>query len=309
MPEASILIPAFNEAGSIERTIKEVRTAMGSSSIDHEIIVIDDGSTDGTGEMAASTGVRVISHPQNQGYGASLKSGIRKASGNLVAITDADGTYPVEMLPVLLERLRKGGSEMVIGARRGTTVKIPLVRRPFKWFLRKLASHIVQRPIPDLNSGLRAFTRKLACRYYHLYPEGFSFTSTITVASMCDGYPVEFVDIDYHKRTGTSKITPVDFFNFVSLVIRLSVLFKPLRVFLPVSFYCFLLGLVKLAHDIYISVNVASTTDTSLIMLPVVSASAVTLFISALLIFLVGMVAEALATQNASLENMGDGTS
>ena len=211
------------------------------------------------------------------------------------------------MIPVLLAKMEETKASMVVGSRDGQNVSIPLIRRPFKRFLRFLAAYIVQKPIPDLNSGLRVFTRKLALRYFHLYPNGFSFTSTITVASMCDNFPVEFVSINYFKRTGKSKICYSDFFGFLNLVLKLSVFFKPMRVFLPVSMFCFFLGMIKLAHDIYISLMIANSTGTSMLLLPVVSATAVTLFISSLMIVLVGMVAEALARQNSSLESIIDG--
>jgi len=124
---------------------------------------------------------------------------------------------------------------------------------------------------------------------------------------MCDNFPVEFVSINYFKRTGKSKICYSDFFGFLNLVLKLSVFFKPMRVFLPVSMFCFFLGMIKLAHDIYISLMIANSTGTSMLLLPVVSATAVTLFISSLMIVLVGMVAEALARQNSSLESIIDG--
>lgn len=295
MFQASVIIPAFNEAESVVNTVSSIRRVLHSSGIEAEIILVDDGSEDDTAELAESAGARVVRHGKNRGYGVALKTGILEAGSGNVVITDADGTYPVERIPDLLERMNKTGADMVVGARTGSKVRVPLVRRPFKWILRRLAQYIVKRPIPDLNSGLRVFRRDMALKYFHLYPDGFSFTSTITVAAMCDGMMVEYIPIDYHKRRGKSKIVPVDFLAFVILVLRLSVLFRPLRVFIPVSAFCFSIGFLKLVHDVYMAIVIARDTSTSLLFLPVVSSTAVAFLLASLQILLVGMVAEALA--------------
>lgn len=298
MFQASILIPAYNEAESVGETVRLVREVMDRSGIDGEILLIDDGSTDGTAAIAEEAGAAVISHGKNLGYGVALKTGIRNALNEIIVITDADGTYPVDRIPDLLLRMEESGAEMVVGARTGSSVRIPLTRKPFKWFLRRLARFIVKRPIPDLNSGLRAFRKKMALRYMHLYPRGFSFTSTITVASMCDDLKVEYIPINYHRRAGKSKIVPVDFISFVILVLRLSVLFKPLRVFIPVSAFCFVIGFLKMIHDVYMALLISQNTSTSLLYLPVISATAIAFLLASLQILLIGMVAEALAKKD-----------
>lgn len=298
MLQASVVIPAFNEAESVGETVRTLREVLDSSGIEGEILLVDDGSTDGTAAIAEEAGAVVISHGENQGYGVALKTGIRHSRSETIVITDADGTYPIDRIPDLLKRMEETGADMVVGARTGLNVKIPLSRKPFKWFLRRLARFIVKRPIPDLNSGLRAFSKKMSMRYMHLYPKGFSFTSTITVASMCDDLKVEYVPIDYHKRAGRSKIVPFDFLSFVILVLRLSVLFKPLRIFIPVSVFCFSVGFLKMIHDIYMAVQISHTTSTSLLYLPVISSTAIAFFLASLQILLIGMVAEALARRN-----------
>lgn len=304
MFKASVVVPAFNEAQSVEQTILEIRQVLGISGITGEILLIDDGSTDDTGIIAVKAGARVLRNQTNLGYGASLKKGIRNASFDTVVITDADGTYPIDMIPELLQRMEESSADMVVGARTDSKIGIPPIRKPFKWIVRRLARYIVGRSIPDLNSGLRVFRKDMALRYYNLYPDGFSFTSTITVASMCDDFKVEYVPINYHQREGKSKIVPVDFFAFIMLVLRLSVLFKPLRVFVPVSVFCFSIGSLKLIHDIVMAISISQDTGASLLVLPIVSSSAIAFLLASLQILLVGMVAEALAKRNFSAEGI-----
>lgn len=292
----SVIIPAFDEELSISSTVHAVRKMMDSSGIQGEIVVVDDGSGDSTGRLAVEAGARVITHTKNRGYGASLKTGITNSIHDTIAITDADGTYPTERLPDLLEALE--GADMVVGARTGDNVSIPWARKPAKWALRKLAAHLTGTKIPDLNSGLRVFPKALAMRYLHLLPSGFSFTTTITVASLCDDLEVKYVPIDYHPRTGSSKIRPGHFANFLMLVLRLTVLFRPLKVFVPASMFCLVMGLVKLMLDIVIALKDTGLT-LELLRYPIISTTSVIFLVSSLQILLVGMVAEALAQRRS----------
>src|SRR6185437_3520748 len=180
----SIVIPAFNEGAHVAAQVGDVARIMDASGWDYEIIVVDDGSADDTAQRAAEAGAHVLSHPRNRGYGASLKHGIRRAYFDWVLITDADGTYPVAAIPDLLARA--DANDMVVGARTGETVQVPLVRRPAKAFLRWLASYLSGQHIPDINSGLRLMRKSLVERYEYLLPPGFSFTTTITLASICN---------------------------------------------------------------------------------------------------------------------------
>src|SRR5262249_22502084 len=157
---------------------------------EHEIIVVDDGSKDKTRRAAEEAGAVVLRHPRNRGYGASLKTGITVAAYDVICITDADGTYPVERIPELLAELRT--ADMVVGARTGARVAIPLIRKPAKWVLNRLANYITSTKIPDLNSGLRLFRRDAALQYFHMLPDQFSFTTTITMAMLCDKYAVTY---------------------------------------------------------------------------------------------------------------------
>jgi glycosyltransferase involved in cell wall biosynthesis len=246
----SIVIPAFNEEGAIASGIREVKQAMDPSAYEYEILVVDDGSEDNTADLARAEGVKVIALPENQGYGAALKAGIRRSSYETIVITDADGTYPAETIPGLIDAL--GDYDMVVGARTGENVAAPLVRKPAKWVLRVLASYLAGRHIPDLNSGLRVMRKSLIRRFAHLLPSGFSFTTTITLAALCSGALVKYIPIDYHARIGKSKIRPGHAFDFTLLIVRTIVYFNPLKVFLPLGAVFFAGGLVKFAYDVYI---------------------------------------------------------
>lgn len=241
----TIIVPAFNEEDGLAPVIESLAADVADTvPLDYEILVVNDGSTDRTADVAAAlAGVRVLSHRANRGYGAALKTGIREAQYDLVLITDADGTYPHEAIPRLVEALLVGERDMVVGARTGANVAAPLLRRPAKWAIRRLAAYISGEEIPDLNSGLRLFRRDVARRFFGLLPDGFSFTTTITLGMLLNGYRVEYIPIDYHKRIGQSKIRPIqDTINFTILVLRLGLYFAPLKVFLPVAVGLFLFG-------------------------------------------------------------------
>jgi len=245
----SVLVPVYNEEAAIGETIARLERVMRESGRTFELIVVDDGSTDGTASKLSESAATVVTHVANRGYGAALKSGLRASTHPFVAIVDADGTYPIARLPALLDRLER--ADMVVGARTGAVVQVPLLRRPVKWLLTRIANVLSGHRIPDLNSGMRVFRRELALRFGGLFPDGFSFTSTITLASHINGYRVEYVPIDYYVRTGTSSIRPVrDSFGFLLLILRMVTTFKPLNVFLPTAGVLLAVGLVKAVIDV-----------------------------------------------------------
>ncbi len=233
----SIVIPAYNEEHGLPIVLTQLQNVLGASPFPYEIIVVDDGSADGTGAVARSfAAVTVLQHEHNRGYGAALKTAIRQARYGLICITDADGTYPNETIPTLVAQMAQG-YDMVVGARQGANVKIPLIRRPAKWAIGLLANWVVGEKIPDINSGLRVFRRQVAQRFFRVLPDSFSFTTTITLAMLTNGYRVAFVPIDYYARTGKSKIHPIrDTLNFVQLILRIGLYFAPLKIFLSLSF-------------------------------------------------------------------------
>jgi glycosyltransferase involved in cell wall biosynthesis len=246
----SIVIPAFNEQKSIATVIDQLFDICSAQNILFEIIIVDDGSTDRTTEVVENKGVQVIRHPENRGYGASIKTGVLSARYPWILIIDADATYPITEIPKMLENLDH--YEMIVGARTGKDVNIPLIRRPAKWLLNKLANFMVQTRIPDLNSGFRVFKKDVFLKYMGICPSGFSLTTTITLALLSNNYPVKFVPVDYYKREGHSKIRPIrDTYNFFVLVLRTIMFFDPLRIFMPISLFLFLFGTIFTLVEIY----------------------------------------------------------
>ena len=278
MERVSIIIPAYNEKETIGEVLSEINEVMRKSIWGYEIIVIDDGSSDETGRIAEKKRARVITHPRNRGYGASLKTGIRNAKNNTILITDADGTYPVEEIPRLLEEV--GDYDMVVGARTGAKVRMPFFRRPAKFFLNRLAGYLSERKIPDINSGLRAFKKEIALKYFHILPAKFSFTTTLTLAFLSDDYSVKYIPIDYRKRRGRSKIRPLkDTWGFLLLIIRTIIYFNPLKVLLPLASLLFLLGIAILFYSKFVLNRVMDIT-------------VILLIVTSLLVALLGLIAD-----------------
>ncbi len=234
----TVIVPCFNEQGVIADTVRQLSEILEATKRPFELIIVNDGSTDGsTKELSLCAnvrGLRVIENSTNRGYGFSLKRAVRDAKHEIIAITDADGTYPNGRLSELIDMI--DDVDMVVGARVGLNVNTPWLRRPPKWALRKLASYLSETNIPDLNSGLRVMKRSLIKKFIHLLPDGFSFTTTITLSLLTHGYDVKFVPIDYYKRVGMSSIRPIrDTAMFISLIVRTVMYFKPLKVFGPAT--------------------------------------------------------------------------
>ena len=286
----SVVIPAFDEENAVFDEVRAIAQVLRSRGIVHEVVVVDDGSKDRTAERARTAGARVLSHLENRGYGASLKTGIRAAKHEIIVITDADGTYPPDQIPELLAKLDQ--ADMAVGARIGKTVRIPLIRRPAKWMLGALAKYIAGRDIPDLNSGLRAFRRGCVEQYFSILSNRFSFTTTSTLALFADDYRVVYHPIDYHSRIGRSKITPWHFMDFVILVLRMAMFFQPLRVFLPLSLGFGFLGVAKVVYDVVSVFPRMSTLDWSILYQPLLSTSAILFLLVGLQLLLVGLVAD-----------------
>lgn len=245
----SVVIPAYNEEKGIGKVLDELKDILENNNKDYEIIVLDDGSTDNTAQVAKEKEVRLIQHPQNKGYGAALKNGIKHAEGEKILIIDADGTYPSKDIPRLLEHVDK--YDMVVASRTGKDVNIQLYRKPAKWFLSNLANYLSETNIPDLNSGMRIFGKEDAQRFFNILPSGFSFTTTITLAYLSNDMSIKYVPIDYHERQGKSKIKPFkDGFNFILLIIKVISYFNPLKVFLPISIIMFIGGLISLLYHL-----------------------------------------------------------
>jgi len=279
----TIVIPVYNEENGVSGVME--RLAALDIGAPKQILAVNDGSTDATAQRLAEAAARfedltVVTHERNKGYGAALKTGFAAARYEIVVITDADGTYPEDRIRELLDCI-DDGAEMVVGARRGEDVQIPLIRRPAKAALRYLASFLAGTHIPDLNSGLRAFQRDLVRTYRPILPQGFSFTTTITLASLTNGHRVDYVDINYAHRAGSSKIKPIrDTALFLALIIRTVLYFNPLKVFYPVAA---LIGLALFAvvfNDMFL-VHPANLSDKSVL-----------LFVALMQILSVGLLAD-----------------
>lgn len=275
----SIIIPAYNEEEGVGQQIIDIQQVMDRTGRNYEMIIVNDGSADRTLEEIQKHDVTVLDFQYNRGYGASLKAGISQAKFDYVLITDADGTYPSSAIPELLEKMHD--FDMVVGARTKANAKIPPFRKPAKWFLRKLAGYLAGRHIPDLNSGLRVMNKSIVRKFFHILPSGFSFTSTITLAMLCNDYLVNYHPIDYQTRTGNSKIKPTDTYHFLLLILRTMIFFNPLKVFLPLGAMLFLIGFLKL---IFIDIRLDNLSETTMMG-----------FLAAFIIWAIGLLSDQIA--------------
>lgn len=258
---ATVLIPVYNEEEALGPVLERLREAVPEC----EILVVDDGSVDRSAEIARQGGVRVISHSWNRGYGASLKTGLRHARNEHIVIVDGDGTYPTEVIPQLLERLDQ--CDMVVGARTGKGEGVSWLRQPAKWVLKKIADYLTSTRIPDLNSGLRAFKRKIALSFFAILPSGFSFTTTITLAMLTNDYAVQYLPITCRRRIGRSKIRPVrDTGHFFSQILRTVLYFDPLKIFIPLCASLLGFALVILVCSMVLTDKIMDTTVVIIVM-------------------------------------------
>lgn len=271
----TVILPAYNEAD----VIGEVLSKLVPLAVEHgwEVIVVDDGSSDGTGEIAGNYNVKVISHPQNRGYGTSLSTGIRATNADIVVFIDSDGQHNCNDVPRLLEHIKD--YDMVAGIRTKDS-HVVLHRRAGKKIVEWFANYLARQKIPDVNSGFRAFKRKVLLQYLHLMPEGFSFSTTSTLAMLKGGHRIKWVPIKTSKRTGTSTVRQLRHGpQTLMLILRLTVLFDPLRVFIPVSIILMLLAAVM-------------TTLNFIMYRRAIPASAVFLGVSSVIVFMLGLLTD-----------------
>lgn len=272
----SIVIPAFNEAGAVGRLVDDLRIAARW----HEILVIDDGSTDQTAAEASAAGATVIGHPYNKGNGAAVKTGIRQASGTFILIVDADGQHrPADALRLVAPLTM---FELVVGARSGDS-QASLSRRAGNALLNGLASYLTGREIPDLTSGFRAARRECLREFLHLIPNGFSTPTTTTLAFIKAGYSVQFVPVDAAQRQGTSKIRlGTDGARFFLILLKVITIFSPLRIFVPVSLTTFAVGA---AYAVWTIATQSHVTNSSVL-----------LILLSVVMLLIGLVSEQIAS-------------
>jgi glycosyltransferase involved in cell wall biosynthesis len=247
----SFIVPCFNEDPDVVLgTVAKLGRAAADAGWDHEVIVVDDGSAGAPYGRVAQTGARLVRHRANRGYGAALSSGLRSARFPWIGIIDADGTYPAERLSEMLPMTRD--YQMVVGAR--SWGDIGWLRRTPKRVLTCLAGYLANRPIADLNSGMRVFHREIYDGHRRIFPDRFSFSSTLTMVGLTSGYEVAFVPIEYFERIGRSSIHPLkDPVRFGYQLLRLSLYFRPLRFFIPLSLFIGLLAVVRGIRDLMLN--------------------------------------------------------
>ena len=272
-PALSVVIPAKNEVATIGRLVTRIRESRPEA----EVLVVDDGSTDETGAAAATAGARVLRHPESLGNGAAVKAGARAARGAVLCFMDADGQHDPDDIETLLEKLGDGYG-MVVGARSAAS-QANLGRSVANGLYNRFASLVSGRRIPDLTSGFRVVRADLFRRFLHLLPNGFSYPTTITMAFLRSGYPVGFVPVEVHRRTGESHIRPLrDGLRFLVIIFKVATLYAPLKIFVPASLLFFLTGLL---YYVYTYVTIGRFTNMSMLIL---SASVI--------IFLIGLISE-----------------
>jgi glycosyltransferase involved in cell wall biosynthesis len=247
--DVSVVLPIYNERGHLRAEIDRIVAALEQSEYSFEIVVVDDGSDDGSQhDLPLIEGIRLIRHATNRGSGSARRTGTTAARGRIVVWTDVDMTYPNDEIPELVKSL--DGYDHVVGARRTEEGTHRLFRVPAKWFIRKFASYLTETDIKDLNSGLRAFRRDVAMQYVHHLPKGFSCVTTLTMSFLSNGYSVHYVPIDYFPRAGTSKFHWWrDTKRYLLQVVRMALSYNPLKVFLPIGLLLLTIGLGKLVFD------------------------------------------------------------
>ncbi len=287
--DVSIILPAYNEELAIGNIIDSIRKAMANTQYKYEIIVIDDCSTDKTVEKAKEKNVRVIKRPVNGGSGASRKTGIQYARGDIIVMLDADGTYTPSDIPKMLEYFPE--YDQVNGARTSEQGTSPHLRSLAKWFLRHIAMLLTMTHIPDLNTGFKAFKRNIMLNYLWTIPNGFSCVTSMTLAFITNGHFVKYIDTEYHPRVGVSKFHPIkDTFLYFFTIFRMIIYFTPLRFFFAAGVA---LALTGSALSVYHRIAYGFIVNSDIVIL-----------LMSLLCFVLGIVSELIISSNKRSADM-----
>ena len=253
----SVVIPVYNEENSINNTIKEVKKVLKANKLDRgsEIIVVNDGSTDKTKEIVEKTDVILINNPVNTGYGYSLKKGIEIAKNNTIVITDADSTYPFDVVPEML-KIKQQGFDLVVGARTGKNYKQSFFKSILRKVFKALVEYVSGKKIKDINSGLRVFDKSLVIKYFPRLCNTFSFTTSQTLSYLMNNHFVTYVDIDYRKREGKSKVRIIrDSFISLKYILESCIYYDPLKIFTLLSKICIFLSLIGFMFSHFLDIH------------------------------------------------------
>jgi len=276
----SIIVPVFNEEKIIGEVIGNIKDELGKLGVEYELIVINDGSTDASQDILSHIGgIKLINNSRNKGYGASLKIGVAASKYDWVMFFDGDGQHKTEYIGEFLKYADR--YDMIAGARYG--YKGPLLRQPGKRILQLVANYLAGEKIPDLNCGLRLMKKIHFLEYKHIFPDGFSLSTTSTLAFFKEGLDIKYVPVTIKKRCGKSTVKVSDGLKTSLLIIRLIMLFSPLKIFLPIAFIGFVISVSIIINDLVVS------------HFTLISKSAGFLFTASLLVFLFGLLADQVA--------------
>jgi len=286
MKQLSIIVPVYNEEKRVGQTIEELKKELSKiSDLEYEIIAINDTSTDKTAEILQGiAGIKIINHPYNQGYGASLKSGINEAKFEKLLFFDADGQHKPQYIPEFLKYADE--FDMVSGMRIG--YRGPLIRQPGKKLLQWLANYLVKQKIPDMNCGFRIVKKHKIASLEHLLCDGFSFSTTTLLLFLTEKFTVKYIPVSINKREGKSRVRPKHALDTFMLILQVILLTSPLRVFLPISFLFFLLTSAFLIQNL-IYANISDVT--------------ILLFVATILIFFFGLLASQISAIRKEIKN------
>ena len=250
MEKISLVIPCFNERAAIEQTIDEINFLLGKAL--HEIVIVDDGSFDGTYEILKNrTDIKLVRNPYNKGYGYSIKKGIIAASGEIIAITDADGTYPIEAILLMVKKLEEG-YDLVIGKRENLRSFDPFLKKLSRLMFKKIAEFVAGEKILDVNSGLRVFRRNVITKYFINTSSGFSFSLSTTLIFILEGLSVHYCPVEYRQRIGKSKIKYIrDTLRSAQILVETITLYNPIKIFMLVSALISFLGFIVLCIPVF----------------------------------------------------------
>jgi glycosyltransferase involved in cell wall biosynthesis len=271
--DVTVILPCYNEEAHVAREIERITAALDASNFSYELLVIDDKSTDNTlavlkAELPRYPHLRLMPFRRNGGSGTARRIGTAEACGRIVVWTDADMTYPNERIPEFVQYLVDHPDvDQVVGARTSEQGTHKVFRVPAKFVIRKIAETLASTKIPDLNSGLRAFRRDVSLPYLRLLPPGFSCVTTITMSFLSNQHGVDYLPIEYAKRSGTSKFHFIkDAYRYILQVLRMVMYFNPIKVLMPLALWIFVIGFVKSIVDI-VRYHFRLTTSTLLLLL------------------------------------------